>query len=141
MDKQIFIRQLREALDGRLSPSAVTENIDFYEDYIHTEIRKGRSADEVLASLGDPRLIARTIIDTNGPGGAQEAPYRETAGRPEAEDKPQSAVPVWARLLIGLVIAALGISLFFSVLSFLLPVLLPVAIVILLGRLFRKWLR
>ena len=69
MNKQEFIDRLRAALNGRVSPNLVTENVNYYEDYINTEIRKGRTEEEVLETLGDPRLIARTIIETNGKGG------------------------------------------------------------------------
>lgn len=62
MNKQDFIDRLRMALNGRVSPGLVMDNVNYYEDYINTEIRKGRTEEEVLESLGDPRLIARTII-------------------------------------------------------------------------------
>ena len=61
MDKQEFVDRLRMALNGRVSPGLVMDNVNYYEDYINTEIRKGRTEEEVLESLGDPRLIARTI--------------------------------------------------------------------------------
>ena len=66
MTKQEFLEKLRLALNGKVAGNVVTENLQYYEDYINTEIRKGRSEEEVLASLGDPRLIARTIITTTG---------------------------------------------------------------------------
>lgn len=65
MTKQDFIEKLRFALNGKVSANVVSENIQYYEDYINTEIRKGKSEEEVLAALGDPRLIARTIITTS----------------------------------------------------------------------------
>lgn len=37
-----------------------------YRDYITGEIRKGRTEEQVMDDLGDPRLIARTIIETQG---------------------------------------------------------------------------
>ena len=66
MNKQEFVDRLRMALNGRVSPGLVMDNVNYYQDYINTEIRKGRTEEEVLESLGDPRLIARTIIQTNG---------------------------------------------------------------------------
>ena len=68
MNKQEFVDRLRMALNGRVSPGLVMDNVNYYQDYINTEIRKGRTEEEVLESLGDPRLIARTIIQTNGGG-------------------------------------------------------------------------
>ena len=65
MNREQFLSELREALSGSISPSSVNENIRFYEEYLDTEIRKGRTEEEVLSELGDPRLIARTIIDTS----------------------------------------------------------------------------
>ena len=77
MNKQEFIDRLRSALNGRVTPALVTENVNYYEDYINMEIRKGKSEEEVLQLLGDPRLIARTIIDTNG--GDEQAGSRNSA--------------------------------------------------------------
>lgn len=65
MDRQEFIDKLRAALNSSLSPSLVMDHVNYYQDYIQSEMRKGRSEQDVLASLGDPRLIARTIIQTN----------------------------------------------------------------------------
>ena len=58
MTKQEFLEKLRLALNGRVSPAQLMENLSYYEDYINTEIRKGKGEEEVLAGLGDPRLIA-----------------------------------------------------------------------------------
>ena len=64
MTKFEFSEKLRKALSGRVSHVVVNENVSYYERYIDTEIKKGRSEKEVLEELGDPRLIAKTIIDT-----------------------------------------------------------------------------
>ena len=61
MNKQEFVDRLRMALNGRVSPGLVMDNVNYYQDYINTEIRKGRTEEEVLESLGDPRLIARFL--------------------------------------------------------------------------------
>ncbi len=68
MNKQEFIDRLRAALNGRVAPGTVIENVNYYEDYINMEIRKGKDESEVLEMLGDPRLIAKTIIATNSNG-------------------------------------------------------------------------
>ena len=41
MNKQDFIDRLRMALNGRVSPGLVMDNVNYYEDYINTEIREG----------------------------------------------------------------------------------------------------
>ncbi len=79
MSRQEFIEKLRMALSGRMPSAAVADNVNYYEDYINMEIRKGRTEEDVPASLGDPRLIAKTIIQTNNGLGAdmtQSARYR-----------------------------------------------------------------
>ena len=61
-----FIKNLSAALEGNVSNSEIASQIAYYNDYVDSEIRKGKSEDEVIDSLGDPRLIAKTIIDISG---------------------------------------------------------------------------
>ena len=63
MNKQEFVDRLRMALNGRVSPGLVMDNVNYYQDYINTEIRKGRTEEEVLESLGDPRPVSYTHLD------------------------------------------------------------------------------
>ncbi len=64
MTRHAFISGLREALTGEIPPEEIEENIRFYNNYIDQELRKGRSEEDIFAELGDPRLIARTIMET-----------------------------------------------------------------------------
>ncbi|MBE5959971.1 MAG: hypothetical protein E7256_01075 [Lachnospiraceae bacterium] len=82
-----FIRELREALEGEVPESEIRSNIRYYEEYMNNE-RITKSEEEITAALGEPRLIARTIIDTfqMQHGGEthydrQEANYYQEAGR------------------------------------------------------------
>lgn len=169
MNKQEFIDRLRAALNGRVSPNLVTENVNYYEDYINTEIRKGRTEEEVLETLGDPRLIARTIIETNGKGGQsqgqgtgyqqsgyqsgnyqsggyQSSGYRGNGYQNGAGDyKDEVAgkkfhLPGWLWAVIAIVILAVVLSAVLSILSFLAPVILVFVVVVFLVKLFRDWL-
>ena len=89
MNKREFLSKLEEALVYELPPRAVDENLRYYSSYIDSEVKSGRSVEEVLEELGDPRLIARTIIDavSSGadgiPGTADDVVYRET---PDSDD-------------------------------------------------------
>ena len=161
MNKQEFLEKLQLALNGRVSPGVVAENVRYYEDYINTEIRKGKTEEEVLAQLGDPRLIARTIVQTHGDpkGGRGKAAdmsgntrtYSEPADE-EYEDSgdngkrhfPGFRLPGW---LLGIVISVVGLlvvmgvlSLVFSVVSVMLPVILILLAVAFVVKLFRDWL-
>lgn len=69
MNKYEFITSLQRRLTGEVSPAKVRELTDYYSDYIDTEIRKGRSEEEVLASLGDPHLLAKSIVASEGGDG------------------------------------------------------------------------
>lgn len=64
MTRQEFLQELRIALQGEVNQAAINEHIRYYEGYIVEESRKGKSEEEVIAQLGNPRLIAKTLIDT-----------------------------------------------------------------------------
>jgi len=158
MTKQEFLEKLRLALNGKVTSGQLAENLRYYEDYINTEVRKGRREEEVLSSLGDPRLIARTIVETKG----GNASWYEDAGREgkqgdweeeasaggqtlnwqkEGERPPiLFRIPLWGWLLIVIVILVLVLSLVFSVITAVLPVLLPILLVLFLVKLFRDWI-
>lgn len=64
MTRQSFLQELQAALQGEISQSAINEHVKYYENYIIEEARKGRTEEEVIQQLGNPRLIAKTLIDT-----------------------------------------------------------------------------
>ncbi len=148
MTKREFLEKLRLALSGRVSSEVVTDNISYYEDYINTEIRKGKSEEEVLEALGDPRLIARTIAETNpsqtgGSGGYAD----EEQGGSRGEQAGMSSgfrfsgLPLWVWLVLVIVVAVLVVSAVFSILSMVLPILLPILVILFLVKLFRDWIQ
>ena len=155
MTKREFLESLRLALNGRVTSGQLTENLDYYEDYINTEIRKGRQETEVLEQLGDPRLIARTIVQTGGGSrraaqyGESEAWYGESAGDGYQSDGQYEGgrparrfgrIPPWVWLILALLVVVLILSVIFSVISALLPILLPILVVLFLVKVFRDWL-
>ncbi|MDO4267596.1 MAG: DUF1700 domain-containing protein [Eubacteriales bacterium] len=75
MNREEFLEGLETALSGNVPPAVVQENLRYYREYIRTEMQKGRSQEDVMEELGDPRLIARTIMDTTP--GAGETSYEE----------------------------------------------------------------
>ena len=75
MSREEFLRGLQSALSGEVPPTIVRDNLRYYDDYIRAQMQKGRDEEQVMEELGDPRLIARTIIDTTpgaGEGGFEE---------------------------------------------------------------------
>ncbi len=71
MKKREFLQKLREYLSYELPESIVRTKVQFYSDYIDSEAAEGKSVEDVTEDLGDPQLIARSIIDAekSGPDG------------------------------------------------------------------------
>lgn len=66
MSKQEFLDGLRRSLAGGLEAHEINEHINYYADYIDSQIRKGSSEEEVMNALGEPRLIAKTLLGMEG---------------------------------------------------------------------------
>lgn len=142
MNKEAFIDTLRRALYGKVSDYELTDHVRYYEDYIRQEMNRGRSEQEVLEELGDPRLIARTILETSG----MKAPEVEYTIDEEPADYEEGGVKVhtfsgWKATLMMALIAAAVIAMIVLVLGlaiYLLPVIIAV---MLISWLLRKILR
>lgn len=77
MTREEFLKKLKEALENDLSGRIVQENVSYYESYIIEEIGKGRTEREVIEELGDPWIIARSIIEmAEGEGNTQDTYYQ-----------------------------------------------------------------
>lgn len=156
MDRQEFVSRLRTCLSGRISPTLVEENIRYYEDYINTRIRLGEPEESVLEALGDPRLIARSIVAADSVKSEQTDENREYYdGSKDSRDRrrgiqtffrtaslPSWAFPVMAAGVLLLVFVVLGLvfSLVVHVLAWLWPLIAIAMIVIFFIKLFRDWL-
>ncbi len=132
-----FTKILRKTLSGRVSHEIVNENVAYYETYIDTEIKKGRSEREILQELGDPRLLAKTIIDTTD--------ERETVLEDDAKTSSRGffsgrlvRLPVWLFMLVAVLAVILIFHVVGFVLSLVLPIAVPVALVVLAVRYFRR---
>ncbi len=66
MEKEEFLALLRSCLSGRLPQGAIEESVSYYEDYIDIRLRSGEEKTALFTRLGDPRLIARSILGANG---------------------------------------------------------------------------
>lgn len=83
MKKFEFLKKLKKQLSYELPAKMVEKNIDYYREYIQNEAKNGKSEDQVIEELGDPGLIARTIIDAaqsgaDGiPGSSDDIDYKE----------------------------------------------------------------
>lgn len=64
MSKADFIDGLGKSLSGKVDEREYRSQIEYYSSYISKEVAMGRSEEEVVGELGDPRLIAKTIVQT-----------------------------------------------------------------------------
>ena len=128
MNRQEFLRILRETLQSRLTPQETEQHVEYYRTYIEEEIREGKTEMEILDVPGDPRLIARTILDTTvSSGNTQQQDYYEES-RTEACEGEHTKVPDTAKRILYLCV---GIAITFAVLFFIVRLvifLLPVAL-------------
>lgn len=161
MNKTEFLFELEQALQGELPEYEIKKQVDYYRGYIEETIDEV-SQKERLEQLGDPRLIAKTIIDTsdlkkgNSKKGNINDVY-ETYNQAEREDdntkyeeEMRSHIFSWEELawyqkvlavLIGIfavivivAVVGIGLNLFFTII---LPVLVIVFAIRLLLSIFR----
>ena len=150
MNKEEFLNRMQEALEGEISSDLIRSNLQYYRSYIMDEMRGGRTEAEVLEELGDPRLIAHTIIDSQdaaeGNYGREHFPevdYSYSEGS-ETSEPEEAGRGLWARIrpvvIIGgiLVIALLVLSTIFTVLAVVLssPIFWTVFAIVALWRIF-----
>ncbi|CUX23388.1 DUF1700 domain-containing protein [Clostridium sp. C105KSO13] len=149
MTRSEFLRELRRALENDLSGSIVQENVGYYDQYITDEISKGKSEEEVLQMLGDPWVLARTVIDAqngtdqsevNGADRQSYTGYNNERGSTEAKHSGFhifTADTWWKKLLWTLVIIMIVIgivAIITGVVSFLAPILVPLLIIMIIVR-------
>lgn len=156
MDRGEFLSILRESLEGFIPMDEVETNIDYYRNYFK---EAGRSDKEVIEELGDPRLIARTIIDAYKASKGPMADYyteqaRSEYSREHSEDYDNTAkthyrygreikwyekVIFWAVILLVLVVV---FGILFTVVGIFVGYVLPVVLLVLLIKIlvdhFRK---
>lgn len=165
MNRIEFIEKLQRALAGGLDSRQVTENVRYYQEYIDMEIRKGRRESEILTSLGDPRLLAKSIIEANKRAGRSEGSnlnydeevadsgsrqkstytyHYDTDRKRDAREDDMTGtgrvfrVPGWLILLIITVVVLLIIGVALSLISVMAPILIPVLVIMLLVKLFQN---
>ena len=145
MNKQEFIDSLRRELSGMEDYEYVNDTVNYYENYIESEIRKGNSEAAVLEGLGDARLIAKSIKASKKAAG--QTVYEDPVTDERTAIGNQStgltllskflSLPTWTRRVVGGAIVIGGLIVAGTLLSWMLPVLLVGAIAYAFYRFFR----
>ena len=134
MTKQEYLAALREALSEELSGAQVSDQINYYRQYIEEQIASGRSEADVLEELGDARIIAHNIID-----GAEEErdTYRRTTVTYTSDSDGQDAEPTWkttmkvyGTIALVLVVLFMIIALVTKLIIWLLPSIIVIACIV-----------
>lgn len=144
MNRYEFINALRAALGGKVPATTVEDNIQYYEEYIEVQLRQGRSEAEVLETLGDPRLLARTIIEAN-----KYAEGTDTYGGDDYGEIPAGGSgksfrqwyqerPQWLHTIMSVLITAFVLFFVFTMLQALFPLILVILAVTVVYRLIRQ---
>ena len=155
MDREEFLEILAAQLTGEIPSPEISQHLAYYNSFIDQKLRQGQTEAEILAELGDPRLIAKTLIDTedvpNVHGYQQTYAYSAEEPKPDGgftqQDGPsgdfrQETAPTGGSHLdtstwYGRLILAAGIIVLVLLLFFVLRALLPVAaVLILVGMIF-----
>lgn len=151
MNRNEFLEKLKAALENDLSGPVVQENINYYNQYITEETANGKSEQEVLELLGDPWMLARTIIDSPVNSGGtytyepNEQPYANETRQTERQRGNGMHIlrldTWWKKLLVVLcVVGILGVivSLVTGIISLLAPIALPVIMILIIMQIVRR---
>lgn len=149
MTRQEFLEELRISLQGEMNQGRINEHLHYYDTYIMEESRKGKTEQQVLEELGNPRLIAKTLIDTNEnyEGGYQESSYSSEYDENErtakkgfhanySQDKGwdirfgRVRLNSWYGKLAMLLVAVLVIVLVAHIVAFLLPLVIGIVLIL-----------
>uniref|UniRef100_UPI00405683F8 DUF1700 domain-containing protein n=1 Tax=Acetatifactor sp. TaxID=1872090 RepID=UPI00405683F8 len=148
MNKLDFLNRLRAALTGRLTAEQIQEHLNYYEDYINTQVRLGQTEEAVLMTLGDPRLLAKTIINaseveagenTDSYYGGYYNSNIQNRGNGYVKERRTFRIPGWLWAIIIIFILLMVLGLVFTLLSALAPLICVILVVVGLMKFF-DWL-
>ena len=139
MNKQEFIESLRKSLVSINDYEFVNDTISYYENYIEAEIRMGKTEEEVMQQLGDPRLIAKSIRATR----MEENEYEQGNGSREYHEESTSEkirrtllningrelrIPSWLLKILTILIVGVVLFLVFTILRWMMPFIIMATI-------------
>ncbi len=146
MTKAEFLATLRSKLMGEVSTLELENTIRYYEEYISDAVRGGKLEEAVLDELGNPLLIAKTIIDTAGRD--VDGPDRVFhQGNTDQSREPEHGsggayhsfqLNSWTSKLAVVAVVVVVLILIFTILRVLIPIVVPVLLICFVISLFRN---
>ena len=146
MSKQEFLDGLRRSLAAGLESQEINEHIRYYSEYIDSQIRMGVREEEVMNSLGEPRLIAKTLLGMEGVETVTEE-YVETEKTSERNYRyfningKTLKVPGWLFTILVCVISFCVLTFVFALMTRLLPYFFMIMFGIMIYRFIRNMFR
>lgn len=64
-NKEEFLRILQECLEESIPKEELLDTLAYYREYFAEEMSHGKTEEEILQSIGSPRLIAHSILDVH----------------------------------------------------------------------------
>lgn len=154
MNCEEFLRQFRDALDGKVSENVIQDNVNYYRSYINSQTASGKRESDVLGMLGDPRLLAKTIEESSKFASDRESDYSNSnygsyanysSARgtdheyAETEEEKHGRIPGWVITCIVLIIVFFVLSFAFRVSIILAPYIIAFLLAGFLVRAVRSW--
>lgn len=146
MTKQEFLDGLRRSLSAGLEPEQINEHIRYYSDYIDSKIRMGTPEEDVMASLGEPRWIAKTILGMEEVDAVTEE-YVEEEATDDAKYRyfningKTFKLPGWLFTILICAVSFLVLTIVFSLMTRLLPFLFMVIFITTIIRFLKNLFR
>ena len=137
MDRRGFLDILESQLTGQMHEGKIAAHLRYYEDYIQSQGMKGRSEQDVLNELGDPRLIARTLLDTDVDNGQLDyeeySTYSDDSQNAQSMGKEHVHVwrfDTWYSKLLGVMLLLIVVFLLFHILVAVIPFFAVLAVIL-----------
>lgn len=142
MNRREFISGLKEALELKVDDSEINAQVEYYEGYIKGEVKSGRKEKDVIEELGDPWAIAKnlayetqsTLEDAKDQGYANNSKDR-APGRMYTTN---SKWVMWGIFFLIIAVIFTVISIMLGILNFLSPILVPLLIISMVYRIFKR---
>lgn len=153
MNRVEFLKILDEELNGKINLGEINQNLQYYDSYIREQMEQGKTEEEVMKHLGDPRLIAKTILSTAK--AAEQAVYEDEMINQQEESSKKSVfyfngkridLSKWYMKLLTAIIVVLTLAIVISIVVLMikvavwiaLPVLVIAGIIYLLQHIFGR---
>lgn len=146
MKKSEFLAQLKKALEQDLDAQKIKEHVEYYDNYIRSEIERGQTEEAVMQQLGDPWAIAKTILLSEKMGGQDYCDGAESKRDSEKSEQTQVKVvskwKIWLFIAIVIIVLIALLSAAFGLLAIVVRLAIkfavPIMIVLLVIKLFSK---